>query len=87
MKLNSKTNNWINWSGSVKCNPREILMPESQQEIISIIQNCMVQKSSIRVVGSGHSFTELVATSGTLVSLDLLKGITSDIKADNVATV
>ena len=81
------SNNWINWSGSVQCNPKEIKTPSSQEEILSIINKCAEQKSTIRVVGSGHSFTGLVGTEGTLISLNLYKGLASIDTQNNQATV
>src|ERR1700693_4272797 len=41
----------------------------------------------IRPVGTGHSFTSLVPTDGTLVSLDQMSGIVSHDAANNMATV
>ncbi|MES2139104.1 MAG: D-arabinono-1,4-lactone oxidase [Bacteroidota bacterium] len=84
---NSQQNNWSNWSGSVQCNPKEIKTPSSQEEILSIINNCAEQKSTIRVVGSGHSFTGLVGTQGTIISLDLLQGIENIDTEKKAATV
>ncbi len=84
---NSQQNNWSNWSGSVQCNPKEIKTPSSQEEILSIINNCAEQKSTIRVVGSGHSFTGLVGTQGTIISLDLYQGLENIDPSNNVATV
>lgn len=84
---NSQQNNWSNWSGSVQCNPKEIKTPSSQEEILSIINNCAEQKSTIRVVGSGHSFTGLVGTQGTIISLDLLQGLENIDTEKKTATV
>lgn len=84
---NSQQNNWSNWSGSVQCNPKEIKTPSSQEEILSIINNCAEQKSTIRAVGSGHSFTGLVSTQGTLISLDLYQGLENIDPKNNEATV
>ncbi|MDP1744242.1 MAG: D-arabinono-1,4-lactone oxidase [Bacteroidota bacterium] len=84
---NSQQNNWSNWSGSVQCAPKEIQKPASQEEIQTIIRNCVEQKSTIRMVGSGHSFTELVGTQGTIISLDLLQGLENIDTEKKVATV
>ncbi len=83
----NKSTNWSNWSGSVQCTPKEILTPSSQEEILHIIRDCANQKSTIRVVGSGHSFTGLVGTQGTLISLDLYQGVDSTDAENNEATV
>jgi FAD-linked oxidoreductase len=84
---NSQQNNWSNWSGSVQCTPKEIQKPASQEELQTIIRNCVEQKSTIRMVGSGHSFTGLVGTQGTIISLDLLQGLENVDAESKVATV
>jgi len=66
---------WQNWSGSVECDPAAIKYPTSQNEIIEIVKECQAKKLKIRVVGSGHSFTPLVQTSGVLVNLDFYSGV------------
>lgn len=84
---NSQQNNWSNWSGSVQCTPKEIQKPASQEEIQKIIRNCAEQKSTVRMVGSGHSFTGLVGTQGTIISLDLLQGLENIDAEKKTATV
>lgn len=84
---NSQQNSWSNWSGSVQCTPKEFQKPSSQEEIQTIIRNCVEQKSTIRTVGSGHSFTELVGTQGTIISLDLLQGLENIDTEKKTATV
>lgn len=84
---NSIQNIWSNWSGSVQCSPKAILTPASEEEIKSIIRNCAIEKSTIRTVGSGHSFTGLVSTDGTIISLDLYQGLESVDKENCEATV
>ena len=66
---------WSNWSGSVQSTPREIVLPDSVDELINLIGRAGREGRHIRVVGSGHSFTPLVQTSDILVSLDKLQGI------------
>lgn len=64
---------WTNWSGFHKANPQQILQPPNIQELQSIVRD--YQK--IRVVGAGHSFTPLVCTDATLLSLDRIVGVTN----------
>ncbi|MGB3947664.1 MAG: D-arabinono-1,4-lactone oxidase [Bacteroidia bacterium] len=76
MSLNN-LKKWSNWSGSVTCQPQEILQPSSIEEIQQIVKTCATKKSTIRVIGSGHSFTPLVDNNKTLISLDNLQGVES----------
>ncbi|MDQ9817964.1 D-arabinono-1,4-lactone oxidase [Acinetobacter bereziniae] len=62
---------WNNWSGFQQSQPEHILKPSSIDELKNIVQN----HHKIRVVGAGHSFTPLVCTDATLLSLDHFSGV------------
>lgn len=72
---NIKNNVFSNWSGSVQFTPKEVKTPASIEELQAIVRECTKNRSTIRVVGSGHSFTDVVKTTGTLISLDNLQGV------------
>jgi FAD-linked oxidoreductase len=62
---------WSNWTGDQTCTPREFIEPKTTDELADLV----VAAESVRVVGAGHSFGDLVGTDGTLVSLDHLSGL------------
>jgi FAD-linked oxidoreductase len=63
---------WRNWSGGVKARPAQWSSPTS----LDALQDAVAKgPAPIRIVGSGHSFTPLVATHGALLSLDNLAGV------------
>lgn len=66
---------WSNWSGSVKCNPRELLFPESERDVTAIVRRAAASNQAVRVAGTGHSFMPLCATDDVLLSLDRLAGV------------
>lgn len=66
---------WRNWSGRVKCEPRAIVRPASERAIADAVRDAAQAGHGVRVAGSGHSFTPLVATGDTLLSLDDWHGI------------
>ena len=72
---------WSNWSGSVKCTAREVARPRSIDDVIAAVRAADRAGLGVRVVGSGHSFTPLGATDGTLVVLGRLRGV-EDIDAE-----
>jgi len=76
---------FTNWAKSVQCNPKQWLYPSSVEEVQQIIQNCGQHK--IRVIGSGHSFTPLVACDDIIVSLDNLSGIINVDKVNKTVKV
>ncbi|MFC3077071.1 D-arabinono-1,4-lactone oxidase [Phenylobacterium terrae] len=61
---------WRNWSGSVVAQPAEIAKPKTEAELAAAVRRA----PRLRVAGSGHSFTPLCETGGTLVSLAELEG-------------
>src|SRR5947209_18536748 len=72
---------WQNWSGGVTCAPERIAMPEDEAEIAALVVANRAG-TSVRVAGTGHSFTPICATDGTLLSLDGMQGL---IEADPAA--
>lgn len=83
--MTTATTTWENWSGSVRCAPRAIVMPASIEELRTVVVEAAGRGETVRTVGSGHSFTPLVATEGTLISLDRFQGLES--VEDQVATI
>jgi L-gulonolactone oxidase len=61
---------WRNWAGEVTCEPAEQVRPGGVTEVADAIGRAAAAGRDIRVAGSGHSFTPLVATNGTLLSLE-----------------
>jgi FAD-linked oxidoreductase len=71
-------NVWRNWCGLAECRPTVFSTPRTVDEVAAAVRDARKAGRKLRVVGSGHSFTELVPTSGTLMSLDNLSGVISD---------
>jgi FAD/FMN-containing dehydrogenase len=68
---------WSNFSGRVAFTPGRVARPKSEAELRALVREGASAGHGLRVAGSGHSFTPLVATRGTLVSLDDWQGIES----------
>ncbi|TNE65935.1 MAG: FAD-binding protein [Alphaproteobacteria bacterium] len=69
-----KAHKWRNWSGIETCDPAVIAAPADEAELAMMLKTA---KGPVRAVGAGHSFTALVPTDSTLLSLDRLSGIRS----------
>ncbi|MCP4005520.1 MAG: FAD-binding protein [bacterium] len=70
---------WVNWGGNQSCRPRERAAPGSEDELRTLLARS--DAGIVRPVGTGHSFSPLVPSDGTLVASDLLHGlISSDAK-------
>ena len=64
---------WANWSGNQSCEPSNRAIPKDTNELSQFIK---AAKQPIRLVGAGHSFSALVPTDGTLMSMAYFNGIT-----------
>ena len=72
---------WSNWSGGVVCKPRQVVAPRDEVELAAEVRKAA---GPVRVPGTGHSFTPLNATAGTIIDLaafDGLKGFDPDKQA------
>lgn len=63
---------WRNWSGAQSCLPAARLAPQDLDELVQVVRRA---EGRIRPVGSGHSFSALVPTDGTLLSLSFFSGL------------
>lgn len=63
---------WTNWSGGQRINAREIAYPANEADLIKLVKST---HGPLRAVGGGHSFSPVVPTTGTIVSLEALNGL------------
>jgi len=63
---------WSNWSGGVVCKPRAIVVPKDELELAAAVRT---GQAPVRVPGTGHSFTPLNATDGTIIDLKAFTGL------------
>jgi len=63
---------WRNWSGIESAYPAIRSAPKTEAEVAQTLKTA---PAPIRPVGAGHSFTGLVPTSGTLMTLDQVAGV------------
>lgn len=75
---------WRNWSGSQQCLPAARSAPATVAELQELIASA---KGTVRAVGAGHSFTPLVPTDGTIVSLSRISGLVSHDSQTRQATL
>ena len=75
---------WKNWSGNQQCFPAQRVAPANIAELQSIVRG---NTGKIRAVGAGHSFSELVPTNETLLSIRRLSGLKSVDAANKTATI
>lgn len=65
---------WQNWSGNQQCQPQAIHYPSSEEQLIGILNG---SSGTVRCIGGSHSFSPLIPTNDTLISLEALSGMRS----------
>ena len=72
---------WENWDRLQKCRPAKYHLPQSEEEVVSIVRAS--QKRPLKVVGAGHSFSSiaLCSSNSDIISLDRMSSV---VKADGV---
>jgi FAD-linked oxidoreductase len=61
---------WRNWAGDQSCRPRAIVHPGSTEEIVAAVDRAAREGLRVRVVGAGHSFSDIACGDGLLIVLD-----------------
>ncbi len=74
---------WTNWSEILKATPNELAMPTTTEEVAEFVKN---SPAPIRPVGSGHSFTALVPSEGTMIDVSVLSGMVDHDKEAQTAS-
>jgi len=75
---------WRNWSGIQNAYPEQRAAPDSEEALVAVMKSA---PGPVRPVGSGHSFSPLVPTTGTLLTLDRMGGLISHDPVNQRATV
>ncbi len=63
---------WMNWAGNQRATPHGVLWPENEAELAEIVRSAA---GPIRPVGSGHSFSGVAPSDGTMIHLGGIEGL------------
>lgn len=74
---------WQNWSGSSRAQALSLQTPADASAVQQLLR---ATPGPVRCVGAGHSFSPLVPTDGSILSLDRLAGLTGHDKAAMTVT-
>lgn len=74
---------WHNWSGGVSCKPKAVFAPKNEIDLAGAVR---AADGPVRVPGSGHSFTPVCASDGTLIDLSAFRGLKGVDAAASTAT-
>lgn len=68
---------FVNWAGTVTTKPSTWREPTSDDEVADVVREARRRGGRVRVVGAGHSWSEVAAPHDVAVSLDRLAGLAS----------
>jgi FAD-linked oxidoreductase len=78
---------WQNWAGNQSAQPRRVITPRSAEEVAEAVALATLDGLTVRMTGSGHSFTAAAATSGVMLRPDGLRAVRSVDEAAGTVTV
>lgn len=61
---------WGNWTGDERCRPTAFVRPADEQELSAALGEAERRDLPVRVVGAGHSFSDIACSDGMLISLE-----------------
>ncbi len=78
---------WRNWAGNQSARPRRSALPRSSEEVADEVRKAAADGLTLRMAGTGHSFTPAAATDGVLLYPGGMTSIRSVDTAAGLVTV
>jgi L-gulonolactone oxidase len=66
---------WANWAGDQRCAPAALARPRSVGELSEAVGAAAAAGQRVRLVGAGHSFSDIALTDGVMVSLERMNAL------------
>ena len=66
---------WRNWAGDQRCAPAILERPTSEAQVVDAVGRAREAGHTLRVAGSGHSFTDAALTDGHMLDLGALNQV------------
>lgn len=66
---------WRNWSGLEEAVPRHIETPSSVDEVVDVVRRAGQAGRTVKMTGTGHSFTGIAAPEHTLLRPEAMSGV------------
>jgi FAD/FMN-containing dehydrogenase len=76
----------VNYDGSIKTTPQQLVFPETVAEIQSVLKDAARYPSPVRAMGSHHSLTPCAASDGTIVNMSRMTRVLQIDKARQTIT-
>jgi FAD-linked oxidoreductase len=66
---------WTNWAGLAEADPVQELIPHDAGDVVDAVMSAREKQLTVKMPGSGHSFTDIAVTDGVLLRPNALRGI------------
>lgn len=66
---------WRNWSGLTTAGPSEIRSPRDTADVVAAVERARERRTTVKMPGTGHSFTGIAAPEGIMLSPTQLSGV------------
>jgi FAD-linked oxidoreductase len=78
---------WSNWADNQHTRPAAVAAPRSDSELVTTIKDASAKGLTVKVRGSGHSFTDIACTLGVHISLENYRRVLSVSEDELTVTV
>jgi FAD-linked oxidoreductase len=68
-------NVWSNWSGLESARPTRVEQPADPAAVMAAVERARAERSTVKMVGTGHSFTAIAAPEATMLTPGGMTGI------------
>ena len=76
-----------NWGRNQRAVPARVATPSTIDEVAAVVRRAAAEGRRVKVVGAGHSFTDIACTDGVLVDIAAIAGIIRMDRATRQVTV
>jgi FAD-linked oxidoreductase len=66
---------WRNWAGLTTVTPAEVRTPRDVDDVVEAVNRARERRTTVKMPGTGHSFTGIAAPEGIMLRPDQLTGI------------
>ncbi len=77
VEIDSSGNHWRNWSGLVEATADRVVTPTSVDAVVDVVRQARDSGTTVKMTGTGHSFTAIAAPEHTLLLPEGMSGILS----------
>jgi hypothetical protein len=80
------SNQIVNYDGSITTSPKQLVYPETVEQIQAVLKDSATYPSPVRAKGSYHSLTPCVSSDGTILDMSRMSKVISIDKVNNTFT-